>query len=152
VSSEARSELLTQEGIKSSVGYLKYWKRLVDLASFIWVVSFIVSVLSYSSDLITVDPTILNVTDTLSLLMFPVFAADLAIEYRLTGCSKTFLRKNWLSMIAVVPYFRIFKILSVVRLTALIRLGALPRTWGVILNTLKAIYRIMKFIGLAFRK
>jgi hypothetical protein len=143
--SETRSEILTQKGAKHSIGYLRHWKYFVDAASFVWLSAFVVSLLSYSADFVTVAPAILEVTDTVSLLLLPVFVADLVLKYRLTGCSKTFFRNHWISVVTVVPYFRIFKILSVVRLAGLVRLGAIPRVWSVLLNAVKAVYKALNF-------
>lgn len=142
--SETRSEILTREGAKPSVGYLRHWRHFVDAASFVWLSAFAISLLSYSADFVTVAPTILEVTDTVSLLMLPIFVADLVLKYRLAGCSKTFFRNHWISVVAVVPYFRIFKILSVVRLASLTRFSAVPRVWSVLWNAAKAAYKALK--------
>lgn len=142
--SKSQSEILIQEETPARSDSLRYWKRLVDTASLIWLAAFLVSVFSYSAEFVTVTPAILNATDTITLLLLPIFIADLALKYRLSENSRTFLKKHWLAVIYVVPYFRIFKVLKFVRIAGIIRLNTLPRTWGVLLNAAKAVYRALR--------
>lgn len=141
--SEGRSELLIREEAASSSDYLKYWRRFVDAASIIWLIAFATSLLSYSES-ITIAPTILSATDAITLFTLPVFIVDLMLKYHLSENSKMFFKKNWATIISVVPYFRVLRMLGALRVMRLARLSNIPRIWKILVNMVKALYKALK--------
>lgn len=142
--SERRSELLVQEGAVSSSESIKYWNLFVDAMSLVWIVAFSTSLLAYDARLITMDPAILYVTDAITIFAMPVFIADLMLKYHRSEHSKVFFKKHWLDILFVVPYFRMLRALSMVRIVGLVRLGKLPRSLGIVVKAARAVSRALK--------
>ncbi len=141
-----RAEIPSKEESKPQAvnHHLRYWMLLVDIAAFVWLSAFIVSLLSYLDVFANVAPRILEVTDTITLLVLPLFAADLTLKYRLSKSPKKFLKKHWMSLIILLPYFRIFKVLSVLHVAGFARLGKIPRAWSALWYSIKAVYKFLK--------
>ncbi|MFQ6134927.1 MAG: hypothetical protein ACE5KU_03820, partial [Nitrososphaerales archaeon] len=138
------SERLVQEGATSRSESVKYWRLFVDAVSLIWLAAFTTSLLAYYTEFITVSPAILYVTDAITLFTLPVFIADLALKYYRRDHSKAFFKKHWVDIISVVPYFRVLRVFSMVKILGLVRLGRIPRAWGVAVNAVRAVLRALR--------
>ncbi len=142
--SESRSGILVQKRTMSSLGSMRCWKIFVDLVSIIWLGAFITSLFSYDFSFFAINPNIIKMTDTITLFTLPVFVADLMIKYYILRHSKTFFKEHWIAILFVVPYIRLFRIFSMVKVLGFVRLGRIPQTWGVIVNLVKAAYKALR--------
>ena len=75
--------------------------------------------------------------DSITLFMLPFFVMDLMMKYYSLGHSKTFLKNHWLSILLVIPYFRVFKIAKLSQITQVSK----P-----LVNMVKVIHKTMKLI------
>lgn len=141
---ERSSELLVQEETSSGSESIRYWSLFVDAVSLIWLAAFTISLTAYYTELITVSPTVLYVTDAVTLSTLPVFIADLTLKYHRSDHSKAFFKKHWMDIILIVPYFRVLRALSLVKLMRLIRLSRIPHTWRAIVNVARALYKAIR--------
>ncbi len=116
----------------------------MDTMSLVWIAAFSTSLLAYEARLITMDPAILYVTDAITIFALPIFIADLMLKYHRSEHSKAFFKKHWLDILFVVPYFRMLRALSMVRILRLVRLGKLPRSFGIVVKAAKAVSRALK--------
>lgn len=81
----------------------EFWKKSVDIVTVIWLISFI---LSYF-----VSGILKSLTNTISIFVAVFFIIDLIIIFREIGSIKIFLKQNWLDILLLIPFFRLFKVL-----------------------------------------
>ncbi len=99
----------------------KQWRIFVDVATVVWLTLFVVA-------LTPVSPLDTKLADRLGLGLLAVFVADLAVlYYRVNLPAVAFVRRHWLSILLVIPYFRIFRVLRAVRMLRVLRLLQQPR-------------------------
>ena len=123
---------------------IRYWNHFVDLITIIWLSAFMVSLLGSDLGFIIVDSNVLFLADTITLFALPIFIIDLVIKFYSFGHSKSFFKKHWISIIMVIPYFRIFKILRLVKVVGLLKFSRIPKAIKSVLNLAKMIYKVLK--------
>jgi len=122
---------------------IRYWNHFVDLATIIWLAAFMISLLGSDLGFIIVDSNVLFLADTITLFALPIFIIDLVIKFYYFGHSKSFFKKHWVSIILVIPYFRIFKILRLVKVVGLVKFSRIPQAMKSVLNLVKMVYRVL---------
>ena len=107
------------------------WDRFVDFITVVWLTVFFVGI---------ANPGL--TPDYLELGLLSVFVLDLVVKYRREPNIKTFVRKRWVDILMVIPYFRIFRMLKLFRLIRVLKAAK--------------VFRVRKFPGLkvieAFRR
>lgn len=86
----------------------KKWTRLVDAITVFWLAVFVLGFFT--------SPGIARVCNILNIAILAVFAADLVLTYKDSDNRRTFLKRHWLDVLMIIPYFRIFRILRIARL------------------------------------
>ncbi len=141
---ERRSELLVQEETVSSSESIRYWSHFVDAVSLIWLGAFTTSLVTYYTEIVTVSPSVLFVTDAITLFTLPVFVVDLTLKYRGADHSKAFFRNHWMDILLIVPYFRVLRALSLVKMLNFLRLSRILRTWRAIVQVGRALCKAFR--------
>ncbi len=88
------------------------WDYFVDIATVVWLTLF---VLGYTNQLAVPDLIIQS--------MLAIFVADLVVKYRREGNLKSFLRHRWTDIVLVMPWFRVFRLLTFIRMLRLPRIA-----------------------------
>lgn len=143
MSSETELNVKIQESKFYSLDHIRYWNHFVDIISVIWVVAFMISLLASDMGLLIINNNIIFLLDTITLFLLPVFIFDLMIKYYLTGHSRTFLKKHWISILLVIPYFRVLKMLSFIKFIKIVQLSKIPKVTNSLLKILKLIHKTL---------
>ena len=107
-------------GDKNDTFQRNQWSKFVDIVTVIWLIIFIIGF--FNSEKITRYCNILNI------IILIVFITDLVIIYIYSENRKKFIKKNWLDILMVIPYFRIFRILRIFRVLKITRVLKTVRT------------------------
>jgi voltage-gated potassium channel len=100
------------------------------LLSLLWLVIVVIELTSGASDLV----------ETLGTLIWIIFIAEFAIRFALAPEKVRFLRKNWLTVIAlIVPALRLFRAFAVLRAARLLRGVRLVRIVGTANRSMNAL-------------
>jgi len=123
-----------------ALGQLDEWLRTpMLLLSFAWLVIVVIELTSGSTELLA----------TLGTAIWIVFIAEFAIRFTLAPGKRPFLKRNWLTLIAlVVPALRLVRALAVLRAARALRGIRLVRIIGTAnrsMNALKATLRRRQF-------
>jgi len=87
-----------------------WWDRFVDFMTVIWLGVFVVGF---------VAPPL--IPSNVQLILLAVFVGDLGVKFRRDPDPRTFLRRRWIDILMVIPYFRIFRIIKFVRLLRILK-------------------------------
>ena len=87
------------------------WDFFVDFVTIVWLTLFIMGLTNTT-----------DIPDLAVNLMLVVFVADLVVKYRREPDLRTFLRRRWIDILLVIPWFRPFRILRFVRVLRLLRI------------------------------
>jgi voltage-gated potassium channel len=105
------------------------------LLSLLWLVIVVIELTSGTSDLVA----------TLGTVIWIVFIAEFAIRFALAPEKGTFLKKNWLTAIAlIVPALRLFRAFAVLRAARLLRSVRLVRIVGTANRSMNALRATLK--------
>lgn len=98
----------------------RMWVWCVDCITIIWLLAFIC--------LSVVDSeVVVFICNVIVLLALPVFIVDLVLIYKKEVNFSTFIRRRWLDVILVIPYFRIFKILKFLKMAKVLKINKFVR-------------------------
>ncbi len=122
---------------------IRFWNHFVDVISVIWVIAFIISLLASDMGFLIINSNLIFLLDTVTLFLLPIFFFDLIIKYYLTGHSRTFLKKHWMSILLVIPYFRVLKMLSFIRFIRIVQLSKIPKVTNSFIKILKVIHKTL---------
>jgi len=86
------------------------WDRLVDVVTFVWLGVFAAEFLAPFDG-----------SGMLLLLLLLVYVVDLGVQYRRVGNLRRFLKTHWLTILMVIPYFRVLRLLRLFRLLRAMR-------------------------------
>jgi hypothetical protein len=142
--SARESGIPIRDGTSFRYESIRYWNHFVDLTTIVWLSAFMVSLLGSDLGFIIFDSSVLFLADTITLFALPIFIIDLVIKFYSFGHSKSFFKKHWISIIMVIPYFRIFKILRLVKVVGLLKFSRIPKAIKSVLNLAKMIYKVLK--------
>jgi len=109
------------------------WDRFVDLVTIVWLGVFVVGEL-----LSEYGP----VCDCINLALLPVFAADLMVRYRRVGNLRKFLRKHWLDILIVIPYFRFLRLIRLAKVVKATKITKPVKT----VNPQTVLKKLMKYV------
>jgi len=93
------------------------WDRFVDAITVIWLAIFFVDLTGPST----------RFSDTLLLSMLPIYVFDLGVKYKRAENTKDFFQHHWLSILMVIPYFRILRTARMLRALRMIRFARIAR-------------------------
>lgn len=141
--SETELNIKIQEGKSYSLDQIRYWNHFVDVISVIWVIAFIISLLASDMGLLIINSNLIFLLDTLTLFLLPIFFFDLIIKFYLTGHSRTFFKKHWISILLVIPYFRVLKMLRFIRFIRIVQLSKIPQVTKSFIKILKVIHKTL---------
>ena len=91
------------------------WPRIVDVVTVIWLAVFILGFF--------VSPALADTLRMVNIVILSVFVADLWVSYRKVRSVPVFVKKHWLDILMVVPYFRIFRVARILRLVRFVRIA-----------------------------
>jgi len=91
------------------------WPRFVDLVTVIWLAIFILSFFA--------SPSTESTLRTTNIAILSVFVVDLGVSYWKVKSPSIFLKKHWLDILMVIPYFRIFRIARILHLIRFVRIA-----------------------------
>ncbi len=91
------------------------WSRFVDLVTIIWLVIFVLSFFT--------SPSTEDTLRTINIAILSVFVIDLGVLYWKIRSPSIFIKKHWLDILMVIPYFRIFRIARILRLVRFVRIA-----------------------------
>lgn len=103
---------------------MKTWTIFVDVVTILWLTVFAVG-------LITPSEIIADRCNFISLLLLPVFVANLYILFRQADNFRLFIKQRWLDILIVIPYFRLFRVLSFARVIRALKLIKMARLLGI---------------------
>lgn len=95
---------------------------------FLVFVSVVILMLDWMYDLTTKQTLVLNVIDSFVVLMFII---DLVIEYKILKDKSKFLKYYWLDIIAVFPFFVMFRALKIVKIVRVVRIMRAERIFKI---------------------
>ena len=110
-----------------------HWSKLVDFITVVWLVLFVISFFA--------NPSLESSLRTANIAILSVFVADLGIVYWKVRSPSVFVRKHWLDILMVIPYFRIFRIARILRLLRFVRI-----TRGLKLTRLSKTFKVAKIL------
>lgn len=143
--SQASSEVLQDNAVDSDRSWT-YWKSFVDLVSMIWCGAFIITFIDIFDNFIILNVELLYFADIIMIFTLPIFIIDLLIKYFRYDKSSLFIKKHWIDIVYVIPYFRVLRILRIFRLIGLVRVSIIFKLSKVIINFPKAVRKIVKFV------
>lgn len=91
------------------------WSKLVDFITVVWLVLFVIGFFA--------NPSLESSLRTANIAILSVFVADLGVTYWKVRSPSVFVRKHWLDILMVIPYFRIFRIARILRLMRFVRIA-----------------------------
>ena len=91
------------------------WSRFVDFVTIIWLVIFILSFFT--------SPSTEETLRTINIAILSVFVIDLGVLYWKIRSPSIFIKKHWIDILMVIPYFRIFRIARILRLVRFVRIA-----------------------------
>jgi len=91
------------------------WSRLVDIVTIIWLIIFILGFFA--------SPALADALRMANITILSVFVVDLWVSYRKVRSLPIFLKRHWLDILMVIPYFRIFRVARILRLARFIRIA-----------------------------
>jgi len=143
--SQAKSETI-KDNVSESTKSFTYWKLFVDLVSVVWCGSFIFSIIDIFNNLIILNVELLYLADIVMMWALPIFIIDLVIKYFRYDKSIFFIKKHWIDILYVIPYFRVLRFLRIFKVLGLIRVSKVLKLVKVIINFPKALRKIVKVI------
>ncbi len=96
------------------------WTRIVDTITILWLAIFIYGFFA--------SPTVADTLRIVNIIILSVFVVDLWVSYRKVRSVPIFVKKHWLDILMVIPYFRIFRIARILRLARFLRFARIART------------------------
>lgn len=103
---------------------MKTWTIFVDVVTILWLAAFAVGLIT-SSEITAVR------CNFISLLLLPVFVADLYILFRQADNFRSFIKQRWFDILIVIPYFRLFRVLKFARVLRVLKLVKMARLLGI---------------------
>ena len=101
--------------MERSLPWASRWQILVDTATVVWLAIFFVSLTRWS-------PLELTTASRIGLGLLAVFVVDLGVVYYEANLRPIpFLRREWVAVLLVIPYFRIFRIFRILRFARFVR-------------------------------
>ena len=97
----------------------KTWDVFVDITTAMWLVVFIVSLVSDGWGAGWVGPV--------TMVIGGIYIIELAVIFRRSAGLLDFLRKAWLDLLLLIPFFRIFRVGRIARLFRIRRLARFVR-------------------------
>ena len=97
----------------------KAWNVFVDITTAMWLVVFIVSLVSDGWGAGWVGPV--------TMVIGGIYIIELAVIFRRSAGLLDFLRKAWLDLLLLIPFFRIFRVVRIARLFRIRRLARFVR-------------------------
>jgi|GEM_PF-2165505 len=90
---------------------LKIWSKAVDLVTIIWLLHFIISLLT----------NFLNESYSafFSYFIYTFFVTDLIIIFINHNSKKRFFKENWFDILMILPLFRLFRFLRILKINKL---------------------------------
>jgi voltage-gated potassium channel len=95
----------------------KTWQTFIDLVTVVWLSVFGASLAGFASGWIK----------AVSLAIAGVFVVDLVVIFRQSAGVRDFLRRAWLDLLLLIPFFRIFRVGRIARAFRLKRLARMIR-------------------------
>lgn len=126
---------------------MTWWGVAVHISTLVWTVMFVVGFLAFDADLIGLEPLIQlpahvePVWDVVNWIVWGVFVVDVYIKYRRSDSFRVFVKKNWLDLLLLVPFFRVLLLFRVVRLLRLVRLF---RTVGFTIEAVEVYFFVIR--------
>lgn len=114
----------------------KAWDRFIDIITVVWLSVFIAGFFASLGES----------SQIFLLSVLPIYVADLGVKYSRVRNVKLFLRGHWLSILMVIPYFRVLRLLKFARLLRflrVIRIGKFGR-WPGSMKVTGAYRRVMR--------
>ena len=93
---------------------ITHWSKFVDLVTIIWLVIFVLGFFT--------SPSLEDTLRTVNIAILSIFVIDLGVSYWKVRSPSLFVRKHWLDILMVIPYFRVFRIARILRLARFIRI------------------------------
>lgn len=106
------------------------WRTIVHVTTIVWLCMFVVGFFAFDADLIGMEPPIHipdevePAWDAINWTIWGVFVIDVYLKYRRSPDLRTFVRKNWLDLLLLFPFFRVLLILRVIRLIRMVRVAS----------------------------
>ncbi len=97
-------------------------ENIWDLTVFVSVAFVIVILILESFFNLEPYPDLVNILIFLDYVIIGIFAIDLVVLYNKQKNLKLFFQKNWLDMIAVIPFGTVFRLTKLVRLVRIVRI------------------------------
>ena len=86
------------------------WDRFVDVVTLVWLGVFAAEFVAPFDE-----------TGMILLSLLPVYVVDLGVQYRRVGNLSRFLKADWLTILMVIPYFRVLRLVRLFRLLRAMR-------------------------------
>ena len=83
-----------------------------------------------------------------NIVILSVFVADVWVSYRKVRSLKLFVKKHWLDILMVIPYFRVFRIARILRLARFVRIARAAKA----IQPAKVVKALKVFKGAKFGK
>ena len=93
------------------------WDRFIDLVTVFWLGLFVtefIAPLGQASEIILLS-------------LIPVYVADLVVKYRRVRNLRRFVKEQWLTILMVIPYFRVLRLIRLFRLVRILRVARAGR-------------------------